>query len=76
MKLLSWRMQVCNQIGKIKMQQNLPVYVPEREAQIIKSKQVLAKRYGLSGDYVDELFQVIMQESKRIQNTQEKTIMN
>ena len=68
MKLLSWRTQVCKRIGKIKLQRNLPIHVPEREAQIIKSKQELAKRYGLAADWVVHLFQVIMHESKRIQN--------
>ena len=68
MKILSWRMKVCRRIGEIKKKKNMPICVPEREAELIKNKQDLAVNYGLAGDSVVELFRIIIRESKRIQS--------
>ena len=67
MCLLAWRMKVCRNIGRIKIKHNLPVYVPEREKEILKNRQQQAGRFGFSEKAMRILSKAVMWESKRIQ---------
>lgn len=67
MRLLAWRMKVCKSIGKIKIKNNLPVYMPEREKEILKNRQQQAEKFGFSEKVMRILSKAIMWESKRIQ---------
>jgi chorismate mutase/prephenate dehydrogenase len=67
MRLLAWRMKVCKNIGRIKIQHNLPIYVPEREKEILKNRQQQAKRLGFSEKVMRILSKAVMHESKRVQ---------
>ena len=68
MKILGWRMWICKWIGRIKTKHNLPIYVPEREKEILKKKQAQAKRLGISEKFVRIAAKAVMSESKRIQS--------
>jgi chorismate mutase len=67
MCLLAWRMRVCRNIGRIKIKHNLPVYVPEREKEILEKRQQQARKFNLSDKVVKVLAKAVMWESKRIQ---------
>ena len=73
MRLLAWRMRVCKNIGRIKIRHNLPIYVPEREKEILKNRQRQAKKFGFSEKVMRILSKVVMHESKRIQKELAKT---
>ena len=73
MQLLAWRMKACKSIGRIKSRYNLPIYVPEREKEILKKRQREAKKFGFSEKVMRILVKVIMWESKRIQKELAKT---
>lgn len=67
MKMLGWRMWVCKGIGKIKIRHNLPIYSPEREKEVLKKRQIQARKFNLSDKVVRILAKAVMWESKRIQ---------
>ncbi len=58
------RLRECKEIAEIKANHNLPIYVPERELLVIKNRQEIGKRHGLSEDFIKELLLLIMNESK------------
>lgn len=62
--LVSQRMKVCEKVGEIKAQQNLPVYVPEREKQVISTREQLGRTVGLRSKFVRLLFKLIMIQSR------------
>lgn len=66
-QLLGQRMQICEEIGEIKAEQGLPVSVPKREAEVVKSRQIWGKRYSFRDKFIRILFKLIMAESKRYQ---------
>ncbi len=72
-RLLAWRMRACKNIGRIKIRHNLPIYVPEREKEILKKRQQQAKRFGFSEKVMRILSKAIMHESKKIQRELAKT---
>lgn len=73
MRLLAWRMKACKSIGRIKSRHNLPIYVPEREKEILSKRQKQAKRFGFSEKATRILAKAVMWESKRIQKELTKT---
>ena len=65
--LLNKRAAYAIEIGKIKVQRNMNICDPEREKTIIE--HVRKKNYGpLSGDSVQRLFEVLIEESKRLED--------
>ena len=64
-ELVSQRMKVCEKIGEIKSEHGLPIYAPQREAEVIKNRQNFGVLHGLSEKFVRVLFRVIMHESRR-----------
>lgn len=73
MQLLAWRMKASKNIGRIKIKHNLPVYMPEREKEILKKRQRQAKKFGFSEKVMRILSKAVMHESKRIQKELAKT---
>lgn len=65
-ELLNRRAQCALEIGRIKQALGLPVYLPDREAEVIE--HVLAVNKGpLQSDAVRRLFERIIDESRRIE---------
>ncbi len=65
-KLLNRRARYANEIGKIKEELNLPIYSPEREAQVIQN--VVKHNYGpLSDMAIKRLYERIIDESRRLE---------
>jgi chorismate mutase len=65
-KLLSERSQCVIEIGKIKRQQQLPVYDPQREKEILE--RLLRDNEGpLENEALKRLFERILDESRRVE---------
>ncbi|HGY55290.1 MAG TPA: chorismate mutase [Caldithrix abyssi] len=65
-KLLNTRAEYANEIGKIKRELGLPVYVPSREEQVIAHVQ--KQNPGpLSEDAMRRLYERIIDESRRLE---------
>lgn len=65
-KLLNRRARYANEIGKIKEELNLPIYSPEREAQVMQN--VIKHNYGpLSDMAIKRLYERIIDESRRLE---------
>lgn len=61
--LLAKRQQLVAEVGKVKHQQGLPIYVPQREAEMLAARRAEAKKYGISPDLIEDVLRRIMRES-------------
>lgn len=73
-ELLARRAEITNQVGQIKTQTGMPIYVPEREAQLIQSRRAQAGEIGVSEQLVEDLLRRIMRESYLTQNGQYRCV--
>jgi chorismate mutase/prephenate dehydrogenase len=67
-KLLAQRAEITAKVGHYKSQVGLPIYVPEREAQLIAKRRVEAEQQNVSPVLVEDLLRRIMRESYHTQN--------
>ena len=67
--LLAKRAQVTAQVGKIKQQYALPVYVPEREQALLSARRSQAEALGVSADLTEDVLRRIMRESYQTQES-------
>lgn len=70
--LLSKRMEICRDIGRLKNRNRSPLYQPGRWDEIVNSRTRIGIAKGLSEDFIFELFQCIHQESISVQTLVEK----
>lgn len=68
-QLLAERAKVTAQVGKIKQQHALPVYVPEREQALIQARRQQAIAQQVSPDLVEDILRRIMRESYQTQES-------
>ena len=68
-ELLAQRANVTAQVGKIKQQFALPVYVPEREQALLSARRDQAQRLGVSADLAEDVLRRIMRESYQTQES-------
>ena len=61
--LLARRKELVARVGKIKNEHGLPVYLPEREAQLLAARRKEAERQGISPDLMEDVLRRIMRES-------------
>lgn len=67
--LLAARAQVTAQVGVVKQQYALPVYVPEREQQLLAARRRQAMQLGVSADLTEDILRRIMRESYQTQES-------
>lgn len=67
--LLAARAQVTAQVGVVKQQYALPVYVPEREQQLLAARRQQAIQLGVSADLTEDILRRIMRESYQTQES-------
>ncbi|MDU0354786.1 bifunctional chorismate mutase/prephenate dehydrogenase [Paraglaciecola aquimarina] len=67
-RLLAKRAEITTKVGEYKSQVGLPIYVPEREAELISKRRDEAESYGVSPVLVEDLLRRIMRESYHTQN--------
>jgi chorismate mutase len=63
-ELFAKRLQVTKEIAKVKKQQNLPVFDPDREEQQRQQLRELARRHDLSPVVIEEIFALFVDYSK------------
>ncbi|MEH0007484.1 MAG: bifunctional 3-deoxy-7-phosphoheptulonate synthase/chorismate mutase type II [Flavobacteriales bacterium] len=68
LELLSHRMQVAADIGRLKRENNAAILQPERWDAILKKAKEQGAQLGLSDEFLDSAFQAIHQESINVQN--------
>ena len=68
-ELLAARAKVTAQVGQVKQQYALPLYVPEREKSLIEARRAQAQAAGVSPELVEDVLRRIMRESYSTQET-------
>jgi chorismate mutase len=66
-KLLKSRILICIRIGQLKKQMKQPINQPQRNKKIIEKKVYQANRCGINPSFIENLFQLIIEESCNIQ---------
>jgi chorismate mutase/prephenate dehydrogenase len=66
--LLAKRASLTKRVGQYKSQTGLPIYVPEREAELIEKRRQQALMVGVSPSLVEDLLRRIMRESYQTQH--------
>lgn len=67
-ELLSKRLSLVAEVGKIKHQYGLPVYAPEREAAMINARREEAENQGVPADLIEDILRRVMRESYANEN--------
>ncbi|MGB3727153.1 MAG: bifunctional chorismate mutase/prephenate dehydrogenase [Glaciecola sp.] len=62
-ELLAKRKQCTTAIGDIKRNHSMPIYVPERERELIGKRREQAEREGISADLVEDVLRRMMRDS-------------
>ncbi|AFI86170.1 bifunctional chorismate mutase/prephenate dehydrogenase [Aggregatibacter actinomycetemcomitans] len=63
LQLLAKRQQVVHKVGEVKQQHGLPIYAPQREAEMLQRKREAAEQMGLSPNLIEDVLRRIMRES-------------
>ena len=66
-RLLSNRQDLALEIGRVKAEQGLPIYIPDRESELLSIIEEEATRAGLDPGHIRALFQLVLAESRRLQ---------
>src|SRR5205814_3272991 len=66
-RLLNERARVACEIGKIKKEQGIEVYQPEREKQVLAHVRSVASEGPLGEDAIARLFERIIDEARRLE---------
>lgn len=66
-RLLANRHEQAMRIGRIKAERNMPVQIPERETELLEIIREEAERAGLDADGVEEIFHLILEQSRQAQ---------
>ena len=63
-ELLAQRRRVVEKIAELKHEQNLPMFHPAREENLISSRRAEATAAGLDPDYIEDLFRTVLRHSR------------
>ena len=66
-RLLNERARCACEIGRIKKQQNVEIYQPEREKQVLEHVKSVAAEGPLEPEAIARLFERIMDEARRLE---------
>ncbi|WP_371377575.1 bifunctional chorismate mutase/prephenate dehydrogenase [Thalassotalea aquiviva] len=61
--LLAKRRQVTSKVGELKSQVGMPIFAPEREAQLLLKLRAQATSVGVNEDMIEDVFRRIMRDS-------------
>lgn len=67
-ELFSKRLALVAEVGKIKQQYGLPIYAPEREAEMIAARRQEAEKQGIPADLIEDVLRRVMRESYASEN--------
>lgn len=62
-ELLAKRQTITKQVGDLKRLNSMPIYVPEREANLIRLRREQAEALGVSGDLIEDVLRRAMRDS-------------
>lgn len=62
-ELLAERMKLVHEVGAVKREHGLPIYVPEREAQMIARRRDEAESQQVPGQLIEDILRRIMRDS-------------
>ncbi|SFC85733.1 bifunctional chorismate mutase/prephenate dehydrogenase [Pseudoalteromonas denitrificans] len=68
--ILAKRNRITEQVGKIKRSLGAPVYIPERESQLLAARRTQAELQGVSGDLIEDILRRMMRESYQNQQSE------
>jgi len=68
-RLVGKRMKLAKKIGILKKEAGIQIWDKAREKELREMYRTEATKDGLSGDFTDKLFDVIFDESRRIQES-------
>ncbi len=63
-QLLAERQKQVGRVVELKKRYSLPVYHPAREEDVITGRREQARRMGLNPDFVEELYRIIIRQSR------------
>jgi chorismate mutase-like protein len=66
-QLLARRQDLALEIGRTKAERGLPIYMPDREAELLAIIEEEASHAGIDAGHVRALFQLVLAESRRLQ---------
>ena len=67
-EILAQRAQITRQVGEYKSQVGMPIYAPDREAELIAKRQKEAESHGVPPALVEDLLRRIMRDSYQTQH--------
>ena len=70
LELIEDRFAVCEEIGEIKKSEDFPIEDENRESVVVETRRQIS---GLDKDFVKDLFELLMQESKKIQEKEDES---
>ncbi|WP_101774914.1 bifunctional chorismate mutase/prephenate dehydrogenase [Pasteurella oralis] len=68
LQLLAQRLALVKQVGEVKHKHGLPIYVPEREADMLNARRLEAEALGISADLIEDVLRRVMRESYTSEN--------
>lgn len=74
--LLAKRLQLVAEVGEVKSQHGLPIYVPEREASMLAARRQEAEKMGVPADLIEDILRRIMRESYTKENDKGFKMLN
>jgi len=66
-ELLAARAKITAEVGRVKQQHALPLYVPERELALLKARRSQAEAAGVSAELIEDVLRRVMRESYQTQ---------
>lgn len=68
LSLLAKRLELVAEVGEVKSQYGLPIYVPERESAMLASRREEAAALGVPPDLIEDVLRRVMRESYSSEN--------
>ncbi|MGQ0286202.1 bifunctional chorismate mutase/prephenate dehydrogenase [Pasteurellaceae bacterium 22721_9_1] len=68
LQLIAKRLELVKKVGEIKHQHGLPIYVPEREAEMLAARRQEAEKLGVPADLIEDVLRRLMRESYTSEN--------
>ncbi|MDO4430610.1 MAG: bifunctional chorismate mutase/prephenate dehydrogenase [Lonepinella koalarum] len=68
LQLFAERLALIKKVGEVKHQQGLPIYVPEREADMLAARRAEAEKLGVPPDLIEDVLRRLMRESYASEN--------
>lgn len=72
-RLLARRQELSLEIGRVKQSRGLPVHIPDREEELLDIVREEAEHLGVDSDHVEELFALVLAESRHLQRLQRES---